>query len=77
MSEATRMRKMSKQAFDKIKAGIEHAIAVARGEADLTSYRVHMPAGRAQRALADQIAALTPKVTQTDSTELVREDRAR
>jgi hypothetical protein len=29
------------------------------------------------RDLADRIAALTPKVPQTDSTELVREDRAR
>jgi plasmid stability protein len=29
------------------------------------------------RDLADQIAALTPAVPQTDSTELVREDRAR
>jgi antitoxin FitA len=29
------------------------------------------------RDLADRIAALTPDVPQTDSTELVREDRAR
>ena len=29
------------------------------------------------RDLADRIAALTPEVSQTDSTELVREDRAR
>jgi hypothetical protein len=29
------------------------------------------------RELADRTAALTPKVPQTDSTELVREDRAR
>jgi hypothetical protein len=29
------------------------------------------------RDLADRIAALTPKVLQTDSTDLVREDRAR
>jgi antitoxin FitA len=29
------------------------------------------------RELADRIAALTPKGLQTDSTELVREDRAR
>ncbi|MGH6920410.1 MAG: FitA-like ribbon-helix-helix domain-containing protein [Geminicoccaceae bacterium] len=29
------------------------------------------------RDLADRIAALTPKVPQTDSTDLVREDRAR
>jgi plasmid stability protein len=29
------------------------------------------------RDLADQIAALTPKVPQTDSTELIRDDRMR
>ena len=29
------------------------------------------------RDLADQIAALTPKVPQTDSTDLIREDRMR
>jgi hypothetical protein len=29
------------------------------------------------RELTDRIAALTPKVPQTDGTELVREDRAR
>ena len=39
--------------------------AVARGSA--TSLR----------DLADQIAALTPKVPQTDSTDLIREDRMR
>jgi plasmid stability protein len=33
--------------------------------------------GSSLRELADQIAALTPKVPQTDSTELVREDRMR
>lgn len=35
---------MSKQAFDKIKAGLEDAIAIARGEADPATYRVHVPA---------------------------------
>jgi putative transcriptional regulator len=34
---------MSKQAFDKIKAGIEGAIAIARGEAEPATYRVHVP----------------------------------
>ena len=33
---------MSKRAFDKIRAGLEDAIA--RGEADPASYRVHVPA---------------------------------
>ena len=35
---------MSKRAFDKIRAGLEDAIAIARGEADPASYRVHVPA---------------------------------
>jgi putative transcriptional regulator len=35
---------MSKHAFDKIKAGLEDAIAIARGEAEQTTYRVHVPA---------------------------------
>jgi putative transcriptional regulator len=34
---------MSKHAFDKIKAGLEDAIAIARGEADPATYRVHVP----------------------------------
>jgi putative transcriptional regulator len=34
---------MSKQAFDKIKAGLEDAIAIARGDADPATYRVHVP----------------------------------
>ena len=34
---------MTKHAFDKIKAGPEGAIAIARGEADPTTYRVHVP----------------------------------
>ena len=38
---------------------------------------VHPGSRTSLRELADQIAALTPKVPQTDSTELVREDRAR
>ena len=35
---------MSKRAFDKIRAGLGDAIAIARGEADPASYRVHVPA---------------------------------
>ena len=34
---------MSKRAFDKIRAGLEDAIAIARGEADPSTYRVHVP----------------------------------
>lgn len=34
---------MSKQAFDKIKAGLEDAIAYARDEADESLYGIHVP----------------------------------
>ena len=34
---------MSKNAFDKIRAGLEDAIAIARGEANPATYRVHVP----------------------------------
>ena len=46
---------MSKKAYDKIAAGLKDAIAIARGEADRASYRVHVPAdvdvGRIRRKL--------------------------
>jgi putative transcriptional regulator len=35
---------MSKKAFDKIAAGLNDAVAIARGEADPKTYRVHVPA---------------------------------
>jgi putative transcriptional regulator len=35
---------MSKHAFDNIKAELQDAIAIARGEADPSTYRVHVPA---------------------------------
>jgi putative transcriptional regulator len=34
---------MSKRAFNKIKAGLDDAIAIARGDADPATYRVHVP----------------------------------
>jgi putative transcriptional regulator len=34
---------MSKKAYDKIKAGLEDAIAISRGEADPATYRIHVP----------------------------------
>ena len=46
---------MSKKAYDKIAAGLKDAIAIARGEADRASYRVHVPSdvdvGRIRRRL--------------------------
>jgi hypothetical protein len=35
---------MSKKAFDKIAAGLNDAIAIARCAADRATYRVHVPA---------------------------------
>lgn len=35
---------MAKRAFDKIMAGMEDALAFAKGEADKSQYRVHVPA---------------------------------
>jgi putative transcriptional regulator len=34
---------MSKKAFDKIAAGLNDAIAIARGKANPATYRVHVP----------------------------------
>jgi putative transcriptional regulator len=34
---------MTKRAFDKIAAGLCDAIAIAKGEADPSTYRVHVP----------------------------------
>jgi putative transcriptional regulator len=35
---------MSRRAFDKIRADLEDAVAIARGEADPATYHVHVPA---------------------------------
>ena len=34
---------MSKKAFDQIAAGLTDAVAIAKGEADPATYRVHVP----------------------------------
>lgn len=34
---------MAKRAFDKIAEGLNDALAIARGEADAATYRVHVP----------------------------------
>lgn len=34
---------MTKGAFEKIAAGLSDAIAIARGEADPSTYRIHLP----------------------------------
>lgn len=44
---------------------------------ELLSDAVSRGSATSLRDLADQIAALTPKVPQTDSTDLVREERMR
>lgn len=34
---------MAKRAFARIKAGLEEAVAIAKGEADPATYRIHVP----------------------------------
>jgi putative transcriptional regulator len=36
-------KRMSKRAFEKIAEGLSDAIAIARGEADPATYRIHVP----------------------------------
>ena len=43
----------------------------------LLTEAANRPSPKALRILAEQIAAMTPDVPQTDSTELLREDRRR
>lgn len=49
--ERANLDNMSKRAFDKIKAGLEDAIAITRGEVDPASWRVHVPAAIDVRAI--------------------------
>jgi putative transcriptional regulator len=64
---------MSKRVFDEIKTGVEQAIAIARGEADPKTYRVHVPEavdvkatrrklGLSQQAFATQFGFSTAAV---------------
>ena len=46
---------MTKHAFDQIKAGFEDAVAIARGEADPTTYRVHVPVEIDVKAIRKQL----------------------
>jgi putative transcriptional regulator len=34
---------VTKKAFEKIKAGLDNALSIARGEADPATYRLHVP----------------------------------
>ncbi len=42
---------MAKRIFDDIKEGLEQAVAIARGEAPPTSYKVHVPSDIDVRAI--------------------------
>jgi len=46
---------MAKEAYDKIASGLEEALAIARGEADPLTYRVHLPAAPGVRALRKRL----------------------
>ena len=42
---------MTKKAFDKVAAGLREAVAIAKGEVDPSTYRVHVPAAVDVRAI--------------------------
>ncbi len=46
---------MTKSAFNKIKAGLEDAFAFAEGTADLSKFRVHIPAEIDVRAIRKRL----------------------
>ena len=46
---------MSKRAFDKIAAGLTEAVAISKGEADPSTYRVHVPASVDVKAIRGKI----------------------
>lgn len=46
---------MSRKAFLQIKAGLEDAIAIARGEADSATYRIHVPGTVDVKALRQRL----------------------
>ncbi|MCT8971188.1 helix-turn-helix domain-containing protein [Microbaculum marinisediminis] len=46
---------MSKRAFDKIKAGLENAIAISEGKVDPECYRVHVPEEIDVKAIRKQL----------------------
>jgi plasmid stability protein len=71
------IRKLDEEVVDALKArakrnrrSLEAEVRVALRDLVMTGSTISL------RELADQIAALTPNVPQTDSTELVREDRS-
>lgn len=42
---------MARRIFDDVKAGLEEAVAIAQGEADPSTYRVHVPSSIDVRAI--------------------------
>lgn len=46
---------MTKRAFDKIAAGLTEAVAISKGEADPSTYRVHVPASVDVKAIRAKV----------------------
>jgi len=46
---------MSRKAFDRIAQGLNDAIAIARGEADPSTYRVHVPSDVDVKAIRQKL----------------------
>ena len=46
---------MTRKAFDKIAAGLTEAVAISKGEADPSTYRVHVPASVDVKAIRSKI----------------------
>ncbi len=53
--QETKEGQMSKKAFDKIAAGLKEAVAISRGEADPSTYRVHVPESVDVKAIRSKI----------------------
>ncbi len=72
------IRNLDDEVVEKLK---ERAVSNSRSlEAELRAIlaqAAETPTPKQFRALAERIAAMTPDVPQTDSTELIREDRER
>ena len=52
---------MSKAVANSIRRGLEQAVAYAKGEADLTKYRVHVPREIDVRAIRDKLGMTQEK----------------
>ena len=52
---------MSKKSFDRIMKGAQEALAIARGEADTSTYRIHVPADVDVKAIRTDLKLTQPE----------------